>query len=123
MRDLLVIIVVFGALPWIFTRPYIGVLFWSWLGYMNPHRLTWSFAYDFPFAQVVALATLVGLLFSRERKRIPWTPTTAIWVMFVLWMNVTTLFALDPAFAYAEWDRTMKIQLMTLVTLMVMAAR
>ena len=49
MRDLFVTLIVLGALPFAFLRPSIGVLTFSWLSYMNPHRLTWGFAYDFPF--------------------------------------------------------------------------
>jgi hypothetical protein len=46
MRSLLVALLVFGSLPIIIVRPHVGVLVWSWIGYMNPHRLTWGFAYD-----------------------------------------------------------------------------
>ena len=46
MRDILVTVLVFGMLPLILWRPWIGILVWSWLGYMNPHRQTWGFAYD-----------------------------------------------------------------------------
>ena len=63
MRDALVLMLVAGSLPLIFMRPWIGILVWSWLGYMNPHRLTWGFAYDFPFAQIVGIVTLLALVF------------------------------------------------------------
>ena len=39
MRDIAVTLVIFGALPFILWRPYIGVLVWTWIGFMNPHRL------------------------------------------------------------------------------------
>jgi probable O-glycosylation ligase (exosortase A-associated) len=90
---------------------------------MNPHRLTWSFAYSFPFAQLTAIATLIGLLLSREPKRIPWVPITVIWLLLVLWMSLTTIFAIDTAHSLLEWGRTMKIQLMCFLTLMLMGAR
>jgi probable O-glycosylation ligase (exosortase A-associated) len=123
MRDLVVTLLVFGSLPFIFMRPYIGILVWSWLSYMNPHRLTWGFAYDFPFAQIVAIATFVGLLFHRERKGLPWTSTLVVWLLFVVWMNVTTPFALNPDEAWSEWNRTMKIQLVSLLSLWLMQSR
>ncbi len=123
MRDLLVGLIVFGALPFVLARPYIGVLLWSWLGYMNPHRLTWGWAYYFPFSQVVAIVTMVGLLFSKEKKQIPWTSTTIIWLLFIAWMNVTTLFALTPETAIPEWDRAMKIQLVGLITLLTITTK
>jgi len=46
MRDLFVLAVVFGSVPVILARPWIGVLVWSWLAYMNPHRLAWGIARD-----------------------------------------------------------------------------
>jgi probable O-glycosylation ligase (exosortase A-associated) len=90
---------------------------------MNPHRLTWSFAFAFPFAAIVGLATIVGVLFWKEPKRIPWTPLTVIWLLFVAWMCFTTLFALVPHDAYPEWERAMKIQLMAFLTIMLMGTR
>jgi len=38
MRDILVTAIVFGTLPFILKRPWVGILLWCWLGYMNPHR-------------------------------------------------------------------------------------
>ncbi|HSD74752.1 MAG TPA: DUF5935 domain-containing protein, partial [Steroidobacteraceae bacterium] len=65
MRDLLLLLIMAGLMPFILARPTTGVLVWSWLGYMNPHRLTWGFAYNFPFVLVAALATLIAMPFSR----------------------------------------------------------
>ncbi len=43
-RDFFVLIVVMGSLPLILSRPFLGVLMWSWLSYLNPHKLSWGFA-------------------------------------------------------------------------------
>jgi len=123
MRDILVTLLVIGGLPAILFQPYVGVLMWSWIGYMNPHRLSWGFAADFPFAQIVAIVTLVALLFSREPKRIPWTRETIILLFFILWMLVTTYFALRPELAWLQMEKVAKIQLMTYVTMMLMYTR
>ncbi len=120
MRDYFVTLIVLGSLPYILARPYIGVIMWSWLGYMNPHRHCWGFAVEMPFAQIVAIATLVAMLFSREPKRIPWTRETVTLVIFILWMCTTTVFSLQPEAALPELERVIKIQLMTFVTLMLM---
>ena len=123
MRDLALAVIVFACLPLILWRPAIGILMWSWLSYMNPHRLAYGFAYTFPFAMWVACVTLVGLLFTKERKPIPWTPATVVWLAFVVWTCVTTLFALNPEDAANEWQRMIKIQLMTLLTLVLINTR
>ncbi len=118
MRDLFVTMVVLGSLPLILYRPYIGVIMWSWIGYMNPHRLSWGFATDFPFAMLIALATLTGVLFMREEKRIPWTRESVLLALFILWMCITTIFALHHAAATEQLSKVLKIQLMTFITLM-----
>lgn len=119
----MVTLIIFGSIPYILIRPHIGILMLSWIGYMNPHRLTWGFAYNFPFAQVVALTTLAALFFSAEPKRWYWKGTTVVWLALILWMNVTTLFALMPEYAYEDWNRTMKIQLIASLTVLVMGSK
>lgn len=123
MRDYLIAAVFFGAVPFILARPKIGIVMWCVVSYMNPHRLSWGFAYNYPFAAITAGATLASVLFSKEPKRIPWTPTSVVWVIFIVWMSFTTLFALVPGDAHDEWIRTIKIQIMTFVTLLVMTSR
>jgi len=123
MRDLFVTMVVLGSLPMILYRPYIGVLMWSWIGYMNPHRLSWGFATDFPFAMIVAVTTLMAMMFLREDKRVPWTRETVLLVLFILWMCLTTAFALHHAAAQEQLIKVLKIELMTFITLMLMRDR
>jgi len=123
MRDLVITLIVFGAVPWIIQRPHIGILIWSWLAYMNPHRMSWGFAYNLPFSAVTALAIFIGFFVCKEPKRVPVNGLTITWGLFVLWMLVSTFFALHPDAAFMEMKKTMKIQLMALLTLVLMARR
>jgi len=108
MRDLILVVFLFGSVPVILWRPAVGIFLWVWVSVMNPHRMTWGVAYDFPFAQLIAIARLVGMLFSREPKRLPVTPVTVVLFLMVLWMNVTTFFAFDIDGALPLWERVMK---------------
>lgn len=123
MRDILVTLIIFGALPFILKRPYIGVLVWVWLSVMNPHTQGWGFATEFPFAAIVAAVTLVGLIFSKDPKNLPFTPVVLVFIAFVFWMNVTTVFALYPDLVFEQWNKVMKIMLMTFVTLMLIKTK
>ncbi|MCK0509218.1 putative O-glycosylation ligase, exosortase A system-associated [Aromatoleum anaerobium] len=118
MRDIAVTLAVFGSLPFILRRPWIGILVWTWLGFMNPHRMAWGFSTTMPFALIVALTTLLAMLFSKEEKRIPWERETVILVLFVGWMFITTIFAVYPGLAWVQFDKVIKIQLMILVAMM-----
>lgn len=120
MRDILVTLLVFGSLPLILKRPYVGVLVWSWLSYMNPHRLAWGFAYNMPFAQIVAVTLLFSVLISKQPKNLPTSGTLGIWIAFIVWMGITTIFAIYPQYATEELIRVIKIQLVTFLTLMLM---
>jgi probable O-glycosylation ligase (exosortase A-associated) len=119
MRDIALFIIVGGLLPYILMRPQVGIYAWSWLSYMNPHRLTWGFAYNFPFAQSVALATLLSILFWKQPKRIPMTGITILWVMFIVWMLLTTIFSMYPESAWVQYEKVIKIQLVTFLTMMI----
>lgn len=118
MRDIAVTLIVFGVLPYILMRPHVGVYAWSWIGYMAPHRLGWGFATNLPFAALIGAATLVALLFSKEPKRIPLTPITVTLILFLVWMIITTIFAIHPDEAMAKLSKVLKIQLMIFLTLM-----
>jgi len=120
MRDLFVFLVVFGAIPYIFSRPHIGVLVFSWLSYMNPHKLGWGFAAHFPFAMISVVVTLLALSFTKHRQSIPVTPITIILFLFLVWITISSSVGLVPDESWGEWGRIMKIQLMIFVTMMLM---
>lgn len=120
MRDLLLTAIFFGSVPFVLWRPAIGVFLWVWVSIMAPHRMTFGFAYDFAFAQLIAIATLIGILFSREPRRLPVTPVTVVLFLLLVWINVTTFFALDTSQALPMWERVMKVQFMVFVTLYVL---
>lgn len=123
MRDIALVIIVFGSLPLILFRPWIGILMFSWVGYMNPHRMAYGFAFDMQFAAVLAVATLVGLLFDRGEKSIPVNAITVIWVLFIIHVSITTMMAIYPPEAILQWKQVIKIQLMCFVTIMLMRSR
>ncbi len=120
MRDYLVFAIVFGLLPFILKRPVLGVLVFTWISLMNPHRLTYGAAYNFPFAAIVAAATLFGLFISTQPKRLPFTPATIMLLVFAAWMTLTSFFALEPELVWEGWNTVMKTVLMALVAILVL---
>ena len=117
IRDILVTAVVFGALPVILFNPWIGILVWTWLGYMNPHRLSWGFAHDFPFAQFVAIATLVGMVLKLKHLSFRWEAPAKVLALFIAWMATTTVFAMYPEPAVDQAIKNAKIMVMVFATM------
>jgi len=118
IRDIVLSSVIFALLPVCLVFPWIGVLVWSWLGYMNPHRLTWGFAYSMPFAMMVVIPTLIGLLFTRDKKPLP--KSIEVYLLLALWglMVLSTLGAYYPERAWLRLEEVSKILLVTLVTML-----
>jgi probable O-glycosylation ligase (exosortase A-associated) len=120
MRDLALSIIIFGAIPYVMTRPFIGVLLWTWLAYFNPQKMTYGFALRLPFSQLVGGATLLAWLFSsKEPKKLPMCAATVLWVMFFFWMTMTTLFAVETQAANDQLIKVFKIQIFALLTVIV----
>jgi len=118
MRDIIITLIVFGSLPLILRRPFVGVVMWTWLGMMNPHRLAWGFSLNFPFALIVFLTTVLAFLISREPKRVPMSREIVLLALFLAWMFLSTTNAVFPTVAWEQWDKVWRIQLGVLLTLM-----
>jgi probable O-glycosylation ligase (exosortase A-associated) len=99
-------------------RPFVGVLMWTWLGLMNPHRMAWGFSMDLPFALIVFLTTVLSFTASKEKKRIPVSREIVVLIIFLAWMVITTLNARYSIPAWEQWDKVWRIQLGILLTLM-----
>jgi putative inorganic carbon (hco3(-)) transporter len=117
LRDILVSAIVLGLLPIALFEPFVGIALWTWLSVMNPHRLSWGFAYDMPFAQMTAIVTLLGLAVGYRKIKFPVTRLTVLLVAFLAWLNITTLFAIHMDQSLEMWSRVNKTLLMTLVAL------
>jgi putative inorganic carbon (hco3(-)) transporter len=123
MRDIFIILVLLATVPMTFLRPHVGILAWCWVSFMNPHRLSWDFAYSFPVGMTIALATLVAWAVSKEPKKLEINPVSGLLLAFVLWMSFANLFAMVPDLAFQKWSQSFKILLMTFVTMALMANR
>jgi probable O-glycosylation ligase (exosortase A-associated) len=125
MRDLLLAVVVFGSLPFILARPFIGILMLNWISLMNPHRLAYGWAYSFPWAQVLGVATIVSFIIAlpREKQRVSASPLTFLLVALALFTTFTTLFALQKNQAWLAWNQFSKIILISLLTVAIVRTK
>lgn len=124
MRDILLTGIVAGLLVLTLRNPFYGLLTWVWLGIMNPHRLAYGFAYALPFAQVVAIVTLVSAVIHRDKlDRFPVNAVTVTLIIFVLWLGISPWFGFSPEYEMTSWSRAIKIQVMVLFALVAMGKR
>ena len=123
MRDIVVVsLVLLGCIATL-KRPWIGVMLWTWLSIMNPHRYTYGFAYSAPLAAMAVASVAVGLFMSKERES-PFKGSPVVWlVLFMFWMTLSWLNGLDVSGDYEAWKKVMKIDGMILVALMLLHSK
>lgn len=124
MRDWLLITVLGVLLPAVFVNPVIGAYLWAWVSMMSPQKLAFGFARNLPVAYAVAVVTLLAFVFTRKRHALPLSSVLAVYLLFLLWMTVTSFFAVAPQDqVFERWVFVMKIHLMLFVTLMLIRDR
>lgn len=117
MRATILFITIFILLPYCFMYPWVGILTFSWLGYMNPHKYAWGYATHFQFALIVAIVTLAGYVVTSDKDRFHMERETVLILILWLIFSLTTITAFNPSVAFTMWQKTSKVLLMVLLTL------
>lgn len=107
MRSLLLTILIMALLPSAFITPFLGVLVWSWVSFMSPHRLVWGIGDALPWAVIVGSVGIAGWLVS-ERRRIPMDATTVLLALLAILFTISTYFSLVPDLAWVKWEAILK---------------
>ena len=123
MRDIIVLLIVFGSTAYALKHTWMGVLAWTWVSLMNPHRLGWGAVVNFPVAAMVGGATLLSFVFTKNKRFDIWTPASVVFALFVIWHLVAFPFAFNPIDARGMLVTVMKIFLMIFVAMMVLTTR
>lgn len=117
MRDLFLTAVLVPLLVMAAAQPFVGVLVWSWISFMNPHREVWGFAQTLPWAMLSFLVIIFGCVIAREPKRPAVNGVTVMMLLFGVGITITSLVALaPPELVWPKWNRTIKVLLGLLLT-------
>lgn len=123
MRDILIIAIVMAGALAALRRPWIGIMLWTWLSIMNPHRYSWGLAYSAPLAAITAISVMLGLLMTKERES-PFKASPVTWfVLFMIWITISWLAGLDVAGDYDQWKKVMKVDVMIVLSLMLLHSK
>jgi probable O-glycosylation ligase (exosortase A-associated) len=129
VRDYVILAIVFLSAPVAVFSPYYGILVWTWIAYFNPHRYGWGVAHDTPVALIIAIPTLLGVLFAAKNHRIFVRESMLLMALWG-WLAVTTYYiSTVPAFAghvldaVTHLEGVSKILLMTFVTILLVNSK
>lgn len=122
MRSTALLAIIFLGAAWALAHPSFGVLLWTWVSIMNPHRYTWVTS-SFPVAAIVGGATLAGLFLSKDKKNFFLSAPSAALMLFMLWITVTYPFSVFLEGSADMLIKVLKIDLMILVALVLLHSK
>src|ERR1700722_15273210 len=91
MRTVVFLIIFCPALVLCIFRPFFGVLVWTVLSYLSPHRYTFGFAQFLPVGYMAAIPTIIGMIIGGKLRFPPFTRETFLLAMLWCWFGITTL--------------------------------
>jgi probable O-glycosylation ligase (exosortase A-associated) len=115
MRDIILLTAVAIASLIAIRRPSFGLLTFAVLGFIAPQSYTWGFARIFPFSQIVAVSTILGIFLSSEKKTFFLRRETFLLISLWVFFGLSTLTALYPTDAFDQFVLVSKIFLMIIV--------
>ena len=120
MRDLIIVIGLVGLIPLILRRPHIGVLVWTWIAILNPHREAFGFSSHLRPNLLIVLVTLISFVLSSERKQWPGGKVALTFIVFILWTTLTSALSPDPETAFQFYmDFVVKMAIHMVILLVV----
>lgn len=123
MRDIVIVLLFSAGAVMALRQPYFGILLWAWIGIMNPHRLTWGFAYSLPFAAAAAGLTILAMTYGKPRPRFPAATPSILLLLFIMWTGITTIFAIHVEPSAELFIKAFKTLLMTTLALTIIQER
>lgn len=120
MRDIILVIGLVGLIPLILRRPHIGVLVWTWVAILNPHREAFGFSSHLRPNLLIVLVTLISFVLSSERKEWPGGKISLTFVVFILWTTLTSALSPDPETSFEFYmDFVIKMAIHMVILLVV----
>ncbi len=98
-------------------------MMYVWVSVMNVQHFGYGIA-DIPFAAIIVVITLIGMVTTKEEIGLPINATTLLLIFFPLWMCLTYTVALEHQIdGYNRWKEVMKIFFFILISASIIKSR
>jgi putative inorganic carbon (HCO3(-)) transporter len=123
LRAIVLLLFFIPSIPVCFFRPFYGVILWTVISFLNPQSYIWTSVNIIPWAQVVAIPTLLGLfVFTANWPGRLLRREVLLIVLLWVWFTITTVVSSSSpqlmhhaADSWYRWQLVSKILLMTVV--------
>src|SRR5262245_223828 len=98
MRDYVLVAFLVASFPVALVRPFYGLLVYTWISFMYPHMLAWSFAQTFPAAKLAVFSFVAGTIMNRTGDSAPLRTRETV-TLIGLWctFGISSIFAFYPS--------------------------
>ena len=122
MRDIVIVLVFASALGWAVWKksPFIALMVYFWISFMNPHRFSWGFAYSLPLAMASSGVTFLLILINFRDLKWPKAGPIYLFLLFWIYITLNNFIAMYPENAWYDWDTINKIYLMTFIAMLLL---
>lgn len=117
MRSLILLVITLLCAVNALRRPVFGVCAFVGYSVLAPHAFVWGVGRSFSHAQLIAIATILGLCFSAKHVKCFRQPEAVLLLLLWAMFCFTTLFAMSPESASARLFYVSKILLMVFISL------
>jgi probable O-glycosylation ligase (exosortase A-associated) len=116
MRDVLLLLVMFGGLIATLRYPFVGVILWAWFSIMTPHQMAYG-AFGLQLNTIIAVVTIISIIANGEYSRFRFGPIPILLCLFALSLTFSQMFSLLPANSAPYYDRFIKILLFIFIAM------
>ena len=104
MQDLYICLIFMVFLMMGMTTPFVFSLGYVWVDTFYPHKVSHGLISTIPVAMIMAVGAF-GAFALMDRRAVPkLTLQTALTLLFLLWINLTMLWAVAPDAAASKWE-------------------
>jgi uncharacterized membrane protein YfcA len=102
-----VIFIFFGL-----KRPIIAFAGYIWVDLVTPQKMTFGITNQIPMSQLIMFFCILSFALNYKRLKVPQNKTViSLFLIFALYITITTFTALFPAEAWIKWDSSIKTML------------
>lgn len=91
-----------------FKRPFLMTIAYLWVDIVRPQQVTYYGLAQVPLSLIMAILLLLTFLALDRQKAMRFGAVQALMVTLLLWVTMTTLWAILPEHAWIKWDSTWK---------------
>lgn len=116
MRSYALILLFMVAVVLAFASPFIGLLSWTSIVYVNPQHYVWGFGSGIRYVMIIAVVTIVSTVYHRAASRVDMTSSVIFFFLLVIWVSLTTIFAINTEDAFDIYIEIIKLFMLTIMT-------